>query len=116
MSTILSLLTDQSLSNKHVLEKLISHHCSIKRISIHTHHEKAVSEKEKEAILHDYRSFTQDHKPLEYILGYVTFFDTDFFVSPDTLIPRPETEYMIESIDEYLIENGQKHILVDIGT
>lgn len=38
----------------------------------------------------------QHREPLAYILGFQEFWSLDFYVSPDVLIPRPETELLIE--------------------
>ena len=38
----------------------------------------------------------KDGIPLEYISGKAAFFHHDFEVTPDTLIPRPETETLVE--------------------
>jgi release factor glutamine methyltransferase len=59
--------------------------------------------------------------PLEYIVGKVTFLDNDFLVNQHTLIPRPETEYMIEAINEYvksleLRDPSLDLVLLDVGT
>jgi release factor glutamine methyltransferase len=55
-------------------------------------------------------------KPLPYIVGKWEFYGLDFFVTPDTLIPRPETELVVElaleSVDLY--ENHR--LAADIGT
>ncbi len=52
--------------------------------------------------------------PLEYIVGKVTFLGNDFVVNKHTLIPRPETEYMIEAINEFV--QTPDVVLLDVGT
>ncbi|GHV29120.1 hypothetical protein FACS1894176_11710 [Bacteroidia bacterium] len=64
----------------------------------------------------DYKAYTIDKKPLEYILGHVDFFGVPFHVNEHTIIPRPETEYMITAVSDYLAQQTSDvpHILVDI--
>lgn len=54
--------------------------------------------------------------PFAYLLGYATFTDYDFKVTPDVLIPRPETEQLFELVDGWLKKHPQLKRLVDIGT
>lgn len=51
-------------------------------------------------------------KPFQYILGYADFYGRDFFVDENTLIPRPETEIIIDKI----CNKHDKHSLLEIGT
>lgn len=55
------------------------------------------------------------HKPLQYILGQADFFGLKFKVDSRVLIPRPETEELVEWVLEELATAGHAHIL-DIGT
>lgn len=55
--------------------------------------------------------------PLPYVLGHWEFFGLDFKVSPDTLIPRPETEILVEQAISWLDESHNTRCRVaDIGT
>lgn len=55
------------------------------------------------------------HEPVAYILGYHYFCGLKLLVSPDVLIPRPETELLVEKIIERLRLIPQPKIL-DVGT
>lgn len=46
-------------------------------------------------------------EPLQYILGYWWFRDSEFFVSPDCLIPRPETEMLVDIAVENIPHGGR---------
>jgi release factor glutamine methyltransferase len=53
-------------------------------------------------------------EPVQYILGRAPFFGLDLIVSPKVLIPRPETEELVQLV---LTENGDgPHRVLDIGT
>jgi len=58
------------------------------------------------------KSFNEG-KPLPYILGYKEFFSIPFTVTPVTLIPREETETLVEEV----LKTIQPHtLLIDVGT
>jgi release factor glutamine methyltransferase len=54
-------------------------------------------------------------EPIQYILGEAEFYGLPFFVTPDVLIPRPETEHLVEKAIE-LLPLFSKPRIVDIGT
>lgn len=53
--------------------------------------------------------------PSQYITGHQEFWGLDFIVSPAVLIPRPETEHLVETVLELAREIPQAKI-VDVGT
>ena len=55
-------------------------------------------------------------EPLPYILGHWEFYGLDFNVTPDVLIPRPETELLVEKAIRWLTANPKRRSVADIGT
>lgn len=55
-------------------------------------------------------------EPLPYILGRWEFYGLDFDITPDVLIPRPETELMVEKAIKWLSASGERRTVADIGT
>ncbi|MCB9809163.1 peptide chain release factor N(5)-glutamine methyltransferase [Candidatus Nomurabacteria bacterium] len=53
------------------------------------------------------------HEPWQYIVGYADFYGRKFQVTPDTLIPRPETEELVRHVLSD-IQDGDR--ILDIGT
>jgi release factor glutamine methyltransferase len=58
--------------------------------------------------------------PIAYILGYKEFYGRNFVVSNATLIPRPESEEIIESLENLFVshklDSNKKLKLIDVGT
>ena len=53
-------------------------------------------------------------EPLQYIIGYQEFFKLSFEVTPDVLIPRPETELIVEAALE--MADRRSLSILDVGT
>jgi len=58
----------------------------------------------------------QRREPIAYILGEKEFWSRCFHVTPDTLIPRPETEHLIEAVLEQYPNHNKPYRFCDIGT
>jgi release factor glutamine methyltransferase len=54
--------------------------------------------------------------PLPYVLGRWVFFGLEFEVTPDVLIPRPETELLVERAIVWLQAHPDYHHAADVGT
>ncbi len=55
------------------------------------------------------------HEPTAHIIGHKEFFGLDFACSPAALIPRPETELLVETAIEQFRERGSV-LAIDVGT
>lgn len=63
----------------------------------------------------------QKHCPLAYITGKKEFYGFDFYVTPEVLIPRPETEFLIDAVigwakGQVNNDEDRKIKIVDLGT
>jgi release factor glutamine methyltransferase len=56
-----------------------------------------------------------DGEPLQYITGLQDFFGREFHVTRDVLIPRPETELLVEAALKFL-SNSTAPLICDVGT
>jgi release factor glutamine methyltransferase len=55
------------------------------------------------------------HEPIQYITGTQEFYGLELAVSPAVLIPRPETEHLVESVVE-LLPRDRVTVIADVGT
>lgn len=55
-------------------------------------------------------------EPLPYLLGHWEFFGLDFDITKDVLIPRPETELLVEKAVSWLKASPERRTIADIGT
>ncbi len=58
----------------------------------------------------------QQGEPLPYLLGHWEFYGLDFLVNPDVLIPRPETELLVEEALHWIQARKKPITAIDVGT
>ncbi|MEJ2055207.1 MAG: peptide chain release factor N(5)-glutamine methyltransferase, partial [Calditrichaceae bacterium] len=95
-------------------EQLMSKALQLDRVHLYVSFERPLTESE----INVYRSMVKrrvNHEPLQYITGMTEFMGLPIKVNPDVLIPRPETETVVEQILAYQKQNKLINIL-DIGT
>lgn len=97
---------EASLLLAHVLEK--------SRAWLLAHPEAEISP-EQETLLTHLLAQRSAGTPLPYLLGHWEFFGLDFVVTPAVLIPRPETEILVEAGLAWLAQRGEARV-VDVGT
>jgi release factor glutamine methyltransferase len=81
-------------------ELLLSHVLSVQRIRLYADFERVPSEKQ----LRDFRELVQraaEDEPIAYLTGSVHFFNLEFEVTRDVLIPRPDTETLVENVLQF---------------
>lgn len=72
--------------------------------------------KQEESLFKKFYQLLISGVPLAYIIGEKSFYNYNFKVSPKVLIPRPETELIVDQAIKYLQENKDKTACLDIGT
>ncbi len=115
--TLYDLIANPDFKNKHVLELLILEEFNWQdKTQIVKNYDNQLSDSFFEKIKTKYELHIIHKKPIEFILWYVKFFDRKFAVNENTLIPRPETEYMIQAVCEFIQKHQIRTFLLDIGT
>jgi release factor glutamine methyltransferase len=95
---------------------LLAHQLGVDRTHLLTHPEQAISDEDGESYLRMIARRAAG-EPLQYITGHQEFYKLDFLVTPAVLIPRPETEFLVECVLA-LIRDAQlaSPLIVDAGT
>jgi release factor glutamine methyltransferase len=88
---------------------------NLKRIDVSLHPDFEVSESDFEK-WNTIISELKTEKPIQYITGEAWFYGLRFEVNENTLIPRPETEELVEWIVDGLKLKGKGQRVLDIGT
>ncbi len=79
-------------------------------------HPEAVLTRKRSAALDGLVARLNDGEPLPYVLGKWEFFGLEFGLTPDVLIPRPETELLVEKAIGWLNRFPECRQVADIGT
>ena len=58
----------------------------------------------------------KEGEPLSYVLGHWEFFGLDFEINSNVLIPRPETELLVEHAIRWLKADPERRTVADVGT
>jgi release factor glutamine methyltransferase len=96
-------------------ELLLSHVLEMERIELYTRFDKTV-DKEQLDILHDLVKRAGQHEPIAYLTGKTEFYSLRLQVSPDCMIPRPETELLVERAIEFLRARTGMQSVCDLCT
>jgi release factor glutamine methyltransferase len=95
-------------------EILLAHSRNCRRIELYTRFDEVLSSAER-ATMRDLVRRRAQSQPVAYLVGHREFFSLEFRVTPDVLIPRPETETLVVELLT-LIEHIPAPRVADIGT
>jgi release factor glutamine methyltransferase len=79
-------------------------------------HPELVLTAEQQTQLDDSLSRLQGGESFPYVLGHWEFFGLEFDVTSDVLIPRPETELLVEKAIAWLKGSPERRTIADVGT
>ncbi len=80
-------------------ELILAHLLGKDRSFLHAHGDEELTA-EQQKVADDMLARRQKHEPLAYILGYKEFYGRKFYLTPDVLIPRPETESLVAIVKQ----------------
>ncbi|MDP1713825.1 MAG: peptide chain release factor N(5)-glutamine methyltransferase [Anaerolineales bacterium] len=94
---------------------LIAHILNQPRTWVLAHLEYDLTEEEQDQIDHALKKLKAG-EPLPYVLGKWEFYGLEFDITKDVLIPRPETELLVEKAIAWLNVSPERRTVADIGT
>lgn len=95
-------------------EILLAHARNCRRIDLYTRFDEELTEAQR-GTMRDLVQRRAKHEPVAYLVGRREFFGLPFKVTPDVLIPRPDTETLVMELLDLLKPIADPHVL-DVGT
>lgn len=96
-------------------ELLLSHVLGLKRIELYTQFDKPVAKPQ----LDELRGLVKragGHEPVAYLIGKTEFYSLELDITSDCLIPRPETELLVQRAIEFLRTRHDTQFICDLCT
>jgi release factor glutamine methyltransferase len=97
-----------------MLYRALEHYLGLSRVEVALSRKQNLKDSQR-LLLEETLERLQKQEPIQYILGKTEFYDLEFHLNSDTLIPRPETEELVR----WIVEDGKKlssPTILDIGT
>jgi release factor glutamine methyltransferase len=115
LQEIPKLIPGRSDTSELDIQVLLAHILGKTRTWILAHPDACLS-KQQEVHLQEAIKRLELGEPLPYILGHWEFYGLDFTITSDVLIPRPETELLVDQALSWLKEHPSRRWALDIGT
>lgn len=90
---------------------LFAYACDKSKTYVYTHMDDEAGDNTAE-LFEEYITRRADNEPVAYIVGKAWFMSLELSVNESTLIPRPETEILVEEVIAFLKDNISRHIRV----
>ena len=97
------------------VQVLLAHTLNHPRTWLLTHSDVPLTAPQIDSVTQAFDEY-QAGTPLPYILGHWDFFGLEFDITKDVLIPRPETELIVEKAIAWLMAAPERRTVADIGT
>ena len=117
LNTTTQYFTEKNIDNPRLnAEELLGKVLNLKRVQLYVAFERPLTDKE----VYNFRELVKrriQHEPLQHIIGQTEFMGYPFNVNPNVLIPRPETEILVEEVLKLQNDSSIKNpTILDIGT
>ncbi|MFW6298594.1 MAG: peptide chain release factor N(5)-glutamine methyltransferase [Bacillota bacterium] len=101
------------------IKRLLMHFSALSGSEIFTHIDDTMDPMAFKAFESAVKDYIDHHRPIQHITGNETFYGYDFLINKDALIPRFETEELVENtlglMDEHFADDAEVDLL-DLGT
>ncbi|MBU0510801.1 MAG: peptide chain release factor N(5)-glutamine methyltransferase [Chloroflexi bacterium] len=115
ISNLKSLISNLSATPSLDAQVLLAHITGKPRAWVLAHPEAALDAGQRQALAAALTRL-ESGEPLPYVLGHWEFYGLDFSIDPAVLIPRPETEVLVETALEWLKAHPRNRHIADVGT
>lgn len=97
------------------IELMLSDILQIERITLYTNFDKPLKENELFK-LKEYIKRRINREPLQFILGKTKFYNCELHINNTSIVPRPETEILVEAVNTFIKNDNNINRVLDIGT
>lgn len=118
MQTLANILTSPAACALNTVDReiLAAHVLQKSRSWVIAHEDYTLSDVEQQSLISAF-SRRADHVPVAYITNHKSFYDLDFYVDENVLVPRPESEMIVDHVTTDIQQNKDKnHAVIDVGT
>ncbi len=116
LNLVTQYLTEKSVDSPRLsAELLLSHVLGLKRIELYTQYNQPVAKQELDRLRELVKRAGQN-EPIAYLVGKTEFYSMEIDVTPDCMIPRPETELLVQRAIEFLRTREGTQFVCDLCT